>query len=391
LTAKAQQRGSATYEEAHCFHISKSAFFKYFLTLDPKASLVSFDTAWEYNINKLNTYAPMYYNTTHNVGVQFDLQNLHSLTSNGMALLKHEMLLEDDKRDKALAHLFATPADQEGAQPAGVKTGILQEMVKRDSAILEKLEGINGAVLALAQSVAETNQLYMTTRRDGLGNQIVSIDPQQLEKLITVAAIPAAEEEPRRLTMAERITKAAVETGTGVLSAIQEGTKISTSQQTAKKIVALFHSKLGHHIPGASTPIGQKAEEIMIPAFVHFAAAAFSDKIPKADFVQRACLRAITGTSKDGTDEMLAVLLPLFQEIISMETVSGFAQQFANESAPALEGQQAPRLEGVDTKALSAALAQQLHELPEDEDFEIVIRRPKTKIEEQPLVPEFQK
>ena len=377
LSAQAEHGKNQPISEP-LFRITKSCFFKFMLDLDPLISSVSLENRWDYLCKQLPLFFRSYiYSTTE----FFEIKNCE------MPLVIDSVLRWAQSRQPEYADQKDDSLNQQQPPHSVAPTGILKEMIERDNSILERLNGINSALLIISQDISESNKLYASARRDVMGNQVVSIDPQQLEKLVTMAAIPAAEEKTGRLTMSERITKAAVETGTGVLSAIQEGAKISTSQQTAKKIVTLFHNKLGHHIPGASTPIGQKAEEIMIPAFVHFAAAAFSDKIPKADFVQRACLRAITGTSKDGTDDMLEVLLPLFKEIVSMETMSEMAQQFAGE--PAITGQEPAQLDEAKTNVLSAAVAQQIRELPAGEEFEIVIRRPKSQVEEKQLVPNF--
>jgi hypothetical protein len=358
--------------------VTKTDFFDFLQDMDRLISSVSFEERWRFLCEELpyncggNVFADSY---------KFQLRKsyLEGFANKILMLIQSKQPQIWDDHDEKLP--------RQETQHGVATTGILKEMIERDNAILARLNGINDAVLALAQSVSEATRLNASMRRDITGSQIVSIDPQQLEKLVAMAAITTAEEEPRRLTMSEKITKAAIETGTGVVSAMQEGLKISVSQQSAKKIVQLFHQKLGHHIPGASTPLGQKAEEIMIPAFVHFTASALSDKIPKAEFVQRACLRAITGTSKDSGDELLEMLLPLFNEIISMETMSEVAQQFTGELA--ITGQRPVSLEGVESKSLSAALAQQLREIPEGEEFEIVIRRPKAQTEEKPLFPSF--
>lgn len=358
--------------------ILKNRFFKFLVGIDPTISSVSFENLWPYLCEKVFQYCSgRFQNLYDKPGLQVRERDLDASLRDISQFIRSGVPLTDDKCDESLNQKRAP-------------TGVQKEIVERDNAILKRLDDIKDATVALTTSMAEANQLRIHTLHDMSGRMVVSINQQQFDKLIasySMSELPVTTEEPRRLTMSEKITKAAVETGTGVISAMQEGIKISVSQQSAKKIVQLFHSKLGHHIPGASTPLGQKAEEIMIPAFVHFTASALSDKIPKAEFVQRACLRAITGTSKDSGDELLEMLLPLFNEIISMETMNEVAQQLAGE--PAIANQEHAQLEGMESKALSAALAQQLREIPEGEEFEIVIRRPRAKVEAKPLVPLF--
>ena len=360
------------YEPGNPIVIFKSGFLAFLLRTDPTISSISFEGLWPYLCEKVTQYCNGNFQYVYDKpGLQVRERDIENSLRSISQFVTLGIPLEDDKLDETL--------NKSEPQDSVAPTGILKQMIDRDNAILKRLDSINDATLALAQNIAEANQFQIRPIRDTLGNLVVSINPQQFEKLMmsaTVAELTTTEEEPRRLTMSEKITKAAVETGTGVVSAMQEGLKISVSQQSAKKIVQLFHSKLGHHIPGASTPLGQKAEEIMIPAFVHFTASALSDKIPKAEFVQRACLRAITGTSKDSGDELLEMLLPLFNEIISMETMNEVAQQFAGE--PAIGSQEPAQLEGIETKALSTMLAQQLRDIPAGEEFEIVIRRPES-------------
>lgn len=373
------------YESENLVFIPKSGFLSFLLSVDPTVSSMSFEDLWPYICEKATQHCNGNFQHLHDKpSLQVRERDVESSLRSISWFIKSGIPLEDDKRDKSI--------NSEETQPTEAPTGILKEMIDRDNAILKRLDSIKDVTVALTTSIAEANQLQIHTLRDIYGSQIVSINQQQFEKLVksvSVAEFPVTEEEPRRLTMSEKITKAAVETGTGVVSAMQEGLKISVSQQGAKKIVQLFHSKLGHHIPGASTPLGQKAEEIMIPAFIHFAASALSDKIPKAEFVQRACLRAITGTSKDSGDELLEMLLPLFNEIISMETMNEVAQQFAGDTA--ITSQEHAQFTRVESKALSAALAQQLRDIPAGEEFEIVIRRPRAQVEAKPLVQTFSK
>ena len=66
-------------------------------------------------------------------------------------------------------------------------------------------------------------------------------------------------EEKERDIMAElkdKMVGAAVSTGTGVVTAFQEGLAIAGSQEVSDRIVKIFHEKLGHNIPMASSPAG---------------------------------------------------------------------------------------------------------------------------------------
>ena len=189
----------------------------------------------------------------------------------------------------------------------------------------------------------------------------------QIDAQSKVAAVEAATE-PKRMTMSDKIKDAAFQTSTGVVSAFQEGLKISGSQSISKKVVTVFHSKLGQHIPGATTPFGEKIEGVMIPALVHFLSTAFSDKVPKSDHVQRMCLRAITGEAKDSGDKLMEMLLPVFSEIASMETIGDLTNQFSEEDNPALTDKSS-------VTSLSESIAHQLGDLKEGDKIEVTVKR----------------
>jgi hypothetical protein len=237
---------------------------------------------------------------------------------------------------------------------------LAQRRMEDEQRARELLEAINNVGGNISQLNSQMGDIY-----HGLDALVqYQLEAQRMKEL----AAREAATNPERMTMAERIKNAALETGTGVVSAFQEGLKISGSQRLSKKVVSVFHSKLGQHIPGAETAVGQKVEQLMIPALVHFMSSAFSDKVPKADLVQRTCLRAITGEAKDSGDELLDLFLPVFGEIASMDSMTDLASQFAQEDTPEMA-------EKSSAQSLSESIAGQLDGLQDGDKVEITVKR----------------
>lgn len=322
--------------------IDSGDIFEILETQDPLISPHWFNLQWEsFLLRCVNDLHPMgfdYYNKILRIE---DVKNIKDIIRNINFNLQNKIYeyhdLHDDNLMKALREQRGTPQVDIGK-------------------ILERMEAHEAFV---AQSIGNLS--------DGLA-YLSRLHQENIQAQLAAAIAVEAKEPKRRLTMSEKIVKAATETSTGVLSAIQEGGKISMSQKANKGLVTLFHKHLGKHIPGATSPIGQKIESIAIPGLLHFAAAALSDKVPHTDVVQRACLRAITGESKDGMDDALEVLVPLFNEIISAEGIVGEAVKQMSQAEPPAQ------LEGHDTRALAESIAAQLKQIPAGEPVTIELR-----------------
>jgi len=349
------------YPEDH-YKVRKEDFFKYILNLDPTVSSISLEERWDYfkrkNIHPVGHY--QFYMTGKN---DYELDYLLSDIKDAIKSFK-----EEDEKDPSLSTLGeyteapALPVSNEQLEALiGIKDELssLGERYKEradaeyhgygPNPIRDSLDSINENLSTLASIYQERERerqesKYLGNPIEGsldlIGDKISTLTEtireqhKGLGRLIELQEqqlLPEPEPEQRELTMAERVKNAALETGEGVASAFQEGLKISGSQQLSKKVVDVFHSKLGHHLPGAETAVGQKIEGFAIPALVHFMASAFSDKIPKADLVRSTGLRAITGEAKDSGDELLGLLLPVFSEIASIDNMADIASQFAVE------------------------------------------------------------
>jgi hypothetical protein len=186
------------------------------------------------------------------------------------------------------------------------------------------------------------------------------------------------------MAIKEKVTTAAVSTGTGALDAFKEGLAISGSQQVSDKLVALFHAKLGHNIPMASSPLGQQFERLAIPAVVHMLAGLMPEKIPGAEIVQKTCMRAITGVAKDDGDALIEAALPMFAEIVKIGTTDGFDLVSMMASGAQVEqigvGTESKALaQQSRAGALTEALQRQLEAAEEGEEVVISIKKGKTK------------
>jgi hypothetical protein len=193
---------------------------------------------------------------------------------------------------------------------------------------------------------------------------------------------PAAELAERDWIMAvkEKITGAALETGTGVVDALKEGFAISGSQKVSDKLVEVFHKHLGHHVPMASSPIGQQLERFMIPALLHFAAGVAPDKLPGSAVIQKTCLRAITGVAKDDGDAIMGALLPMLGEVLKLGATDGFDLTSMMSGATQVEqvtgAEQRTALAQQSTASqLAASLQQQLDAAEEGEEVVISIKK----------------
>lgn len=174
----------------------------------------------------------------------------------------------------------------------------------------------------------------------------------------------------------EKVVGAAVSTGTGVVAAFQEGIAIAGSQELSDRIVKIFHEKVGHNIPVASSPLGQQIERVMIPALVHLVAGMLPDKVPGSETIQKTCMRAITGVAKDDGTAMLRMLLPVAGEVFKISTAEGgldFAAMMMGQTKVEQVGSQdskalAPTAE---VNALSEALAKGLESAAPGEEVEV--------------------
>ena len=373
--------------------VKKTDILKALLRMDPKASPISLDCAWPEFVERITCYGQTWSASSGNeaAAVQFDHHQAHYVGQRIASDVAAGVFLSMDERDPALRHLFEEEQPRREAGPPfrvdvnGRLLTTADDKLERIASTLEATQGLMQRAFeeqSLAHILASQNKLAI----EDIGREIA----EWKRSTAPIEAVPIQFRE-KEMTMPERFVKAATDTGTGVLSAIQEGGKISMSQKANKGLVHVWHKHLGKHIPGATSPIGQKIEAIAIPGILHFAAAALSDKIPHVDVVQRACLRAITGESKDGMDDALEVLLPLFQEIISAEGIVGEAMKQMSQAEPKLATSPEPaRLEGHDTRALAESIMAQLQAIPAGEPVEVklVVTR---KEEPQQLVPSFEK
>lgn len=345
--------------------INKKDYFKYVLDLDQTISSISLEKIWEEYKRRAAYFFTIY--LPENDNKEQDLINRLRSIRDEIEQAKKLDAQDPDLSPAALAEYMETPVSPEQLEAfVGIKDELkaLRNSYENQTAearyakqlaeqsgnpIENSLDTIGSNIAVLTETIKQ--------QQEGLG-RLIELQEQQL--------LPEPEPEQRELTMAERVKNAALETGTGVAAAFQEGLKISGSQQLSKKVVDVFHNKLGHHLPGAETAVGQKIEGFAIPALVHFMASAFSDKIPKADLVQRTCLRAITGEAKDSGDELLGLLLPVFSEIASIENMADIASQFADES----EGELPAEASG--GQSVEDMLANQL-KLPEGAKVEVNI------------------
>jgi hypothetical protein len=327
-------------KEHSCHHgslyISKTEFLNYAFSIDKTISSVSFDKHFKDIF--INGSCLGYFETYH----QQKTGDTEAVITIGISNLLYNINNSFNYLDNE---------DEEAEEPQAIKLAMPDELVEYMKSLNSNIEKMAEHQLALAQQQTALAQA---------ANQLFA-QQQAAEKAIEEAA------QPKVKTMAEKIRDAALETGTGVVSAFQEGLKISGSQRLSKKVVKVFHNNLGKHIPGAETAIGVKVEGVMIPALVHFMANAFSDKVPKADIVQRTCLRAITGEAKDSGDELLDMFLPVFAEIASMDNMTELAAQFVDED----EGQLA---ENSSAKSLAESVAGQLSGIPEGAKVEITVK-----------------
>lgn len=117
-------------------------------------------------------------------------------------------------------------------------------------------------------------------------------------------------------TMAKKIIETAKKTVSEMGEAGLEGLKISSAHTASKTIIKVTREMLGEHYPKfMDTTIASKAEPIVLAGVLHFAAGMLSEQLPKADVIQRNCLRVITAESKDNSDVILTKLLPLLKEL----------------------------------------------------------------------------
>lgn len=349
--------------------ITRQNIFEHLLRIEPKASALSFIRIWPDLVRNLvySRYADTQYSDGEQI-LTIKKNDTRQFIDDIVYKINYKEFEDLDRKDETLKHLFEEDEElyeKSSKFAPNFKFDMMGRLCTTDNGKFDKIEAQLDRMNETAAKIIE------------IAERIAA--KQQPDKI----------EEKKEMNMAERITKAAAETGTGVLSAIQEGGKISLSQKTNQQIVNLFHKHLGHHIPGAISPVGRKVEAIAIPGLLHFAAAAFSDKLPHVDVVQRACLRAITGESKDGMDEVVDVLLPLFRDIISSEGLVGEA---IKEMASVEQIEQAPvpaQIEGHDTRALAESLMEQLKSIPAGEPVEIklVVSRKETTKQ---LVPPFE-
>lgn len=194
----------------------------------------------------------------------------------------------------------------------------------------------------------------------------------------------------------EKIVGAATSTGEGVVGAFKEGLAISGSQQVSDRIVAVFHAKLGHNIPMASSPIGQQVERVAFPAIIHMIAGLMPDKVPGAALVQKTCMRAITGVAKDDGDLLIKTLLPVFAEVLKMGATDGgfdLASMMGTTTVEQMMGQEQGKAlaQQPEMSALAEALSKGFADTEEGEPVEVTITMKKGKraraVEDNGIVP----
>jgi hypothetical protein len=376
--------------------VTKSDMLKVLLRLDPRASPLSLDRAWPEFVERVTYYGQTWSTSNGNDGVtlQFDRNLIQYVSQRVAADVAGGVFLGMDERDPALRHLFEEdePPILPPVQPRMDVEGRL--MTTAD----DKLDQLVRVVEQLIQ-IAEPDQrlLYrvleeqrataIVAQQNKLAIEDVEIKIEQLMESQRLRQSVTGEE----MTMAEKLVKAATETSTGVLSAIQEGGKISLSQKANKGVVEVFHKHLGHHIPGATSPVGKKIEALAIPSILHFGAAMLADKVPHVDVIQRACLRAITGESKDGMDGIVEALMPVFKEILAGEGIVGEAMKQMSSAEPQIAATSAPpQLSASEAQALMASFLEQMKNAPPGEPVEIKLTLPARTAEPRPLVPPFE-
>jgi hypothetical protein len=189
------------------------------------------------------------------------------------------------------------------------------------------------------------------------------------------------------MAIKEKIAGAATDTGTGVVAAFREGLAISGSQQLSDKFVAVFHAKLGHNIPMASSPIGQQIERVAFPALIHLVAGLVPDKVPGAALVQATCMRAITGVAKDDGDLLIKTLLPVFAEVLKMGATDGgfdLASMMGTTTVEQMMGQEQGQAlaKQPEMSALAEALSKGFADAEEGEPVEVTVTMKKGKKKE---------
>lgn len=371
--------------------ITKSDLFKWLLQYDPLVSIISYSDAWDGFAKLPSRYSVRSIHNGAEPTLRIQTGDVASVVGSISSDIKCGLYQRLDEQDPNLQHLFA--ANEEPPRPETLpRMDIHGRLLTSADDKLDQLIKILEPISGFMQRAFEEQSIAAVVARQ---NQLALEDIEKKIEQLSAAQQPAQFAQMKEMTMAERITKAATETGTGVLSAIQEGGKISLSQKANQGVVDLFHKHLGHHIPGATSPVGKKIEAIAIPAILHFGAAAFSDKIPHVDVVQRACLRAITGESKDGMDGMLEVLMPIFREIVASEGIVGEAmKEMARTEVAKIE--QAPTMpqlsaHDIQAQALMDSFIEQVKNAKPGEPVEIRLTLPARTEEPRSLVPPFEK
>jgi len=308
--------------------VTRAQLYSEMLKIDPSISSIVFNDLWE-EFSRQGTYGL-------NLSIHQGYDNLYFVQNDRRLVLSNLRSKMGHWQSHSLKYQHYKGVGEKDNQEKQEDPLVVavQGIEKRLSCI----EGIKDQLSLTNEQLGEALSVFATVMK-----QQSEAEQQRLEQIELANHNLATRRKGQ--SMKERLAEAAMDTGTGVVSAFQEGLKIAGSQRTSKKVVEIFHNKLGHHIPGAETQIGQTVESVSIPALVHCMVGIFADKVPKAEFVQRTCLRAITGEAKDTGDQLLDLFLPVFNEIANMDTMDEVTRAFSDEETPSLqEGKQTDQL-----------------------------------------------
>lgn len=374
-------------DRLHDIYISRADLFRWLIQTDPSASVLSYMRVWCDFANRVTIISKADHTSNgQEPSLKIRIGDTYSVIESIIREVGYGTFQSMDEQDENLRHLFEELPMLPPAQP---RMDIQGRLATTADDKLERIAAALEPIQALVQRMFEEQSIAAILARQ---NQLALEDFEEQIKQLRATQQPIQCSALKEMTMAEKIVKAATETSTGVLSAIQEGGKISLSQKANKGVVEVFHKHLGHHIPGATSPVGKKIEALAIPSILHFGAAMLSDKVPHVDVIQRACLRAITGESKDGMDGIINVLMPVFQEILAGEGIVGEAMKEMSkvevakvEQAPAV-----PQLSAHEAQTLMASFLEQMKNAKPGEPVEIKLTLPARALEEsKPLVPPF--
>lgn len=198
------------------------------------------------------------------------------------------------------------------------------------------------------------NSRFTIAQFDTLPEGVPQVEVQQVEAP-RVEAPRVEEKEKKGMSIEERVTGSAVQTGSGVVAAMKEGLAISGSQQISDGIVRVFHEHLGSHVPVMDSPLGKQVERLAIPALLHFLVGIAADKVPGAELIQKTCLRAITGVAKDDGDAVIKALRPMFDDLARMAATDGM--ELAAMASGLIKSVPAPTVDSLIEPSVKPALA----------------------------------